>query len=329
MEKNLTQTAENVKTENLFEKTAVRVSNVSIIGNTVLSLIKLLAGIIAHSGAMVSDAVHSASDVFSSIIVIVGVKLASKESDAEHQYGHERLEPVAAIVLAIVLGVTGLFIGHAALEKLFSGAVEELQIPGVLAMIAAIISIVSKEAMYWYTRHYAKLLDSGALMADAWHHRSDALSSVGSLIGIGGARLGYRWLDPVASLVICVFILKAAYDIFSDAVKKMVDHACSEDMQEDIRRCAQAQPGVLGIGNLQTREFGNKIYVDLEALADGELTLKESDSISGQVHDAIEKNFPKIKHIVVVMKPQSETAEKEAEEEEKVWKTDQEAEKNT
>lgn len=286
-----------------FEKTAVRVSNVSIIGNIILALLKLLAGIIAHSAAMISDAVHSASDVFSSIIVIIGVKLSSKDSDKEHPYGHERLESVAAIVLAIILGVTGLFIGHRAVENLTSHAYEAMQAPGLLAMIAAIVSIICKEAMYWYTRHYARELDSGALMADAWHHRSDALSSIGSLIGVVGARMGYEWFDPAASLVICAFILKAAYDVFVDAIKKMVDHSCSEDVENDIVECAKKNPNTLGIEHIQTREFGNKIYVDLRVLADETITLAESDKIAEEIHDCIEREFPKIKHIAIMMKP--------------------------
>lgn len=286
-----------------FAKTAIRVSKVSIIGNAVLSLLKLLAGIFAHSGAMVSDAVHSASDVVSSIVVIIGVRMASKESDAEHQYGHERMESVAAVVLAMLLCITGLFIGYTAIENLRIGEAGKLQIPGVPALIAAIISIGSKEAMYWYTRYYAKRLDSGALMADAWHHRSDALSSIGSLIGIAGARMGHPWLDPAASLVICLFIIKAAYDIFVDAIQKMVDHACSEELQQEILDCAKAQSGVCGIANLQTREFGSRIYVDLEVLADGNLTLAEGNEIAERVHDSIEETFPKIKHIVVIMRP--------------------------
>ena len=142
-----------------FERTAVRVSMVSIIGNTILSLFKILAGILAHSGAMVSDAVHSASDVFSSIIVIIGVKISAKDSDKDHPYGHERFECVAAIVLAITLFVTGLFIGHDALEKITSGSSQEIAVPGLLALLAAVVSIVIKEAMYWYTRFYAKRLD--------------------------------------------------------------------------------------------------------------------------------------------------------------------------
>lgn len=286
-----------------FEKEAVRVSNVSIIGNVILSLLKLFAGVVANSAAMVSDAIHSASDVFSSIVVIIGVKLSAKDSDEEHPYGHERMESVAAVVLSVVLAITGLFIGHAAIEKLTSGVYEELKMPGVLAAMAAIISIVCKEAMYWYTRHYAKMFDSGALMADAWHHRSDALSSIGSLIGIVGARVGYKWLDPLASLVICIFILKAALDIFMDAMKKMVDHSCSKEVSDAITECAKKHPDALGIAGIQTREFGNKIYVDLEVFADGNISLKRSNEIAEQIHDSIESEFSKVKHIAVAMKP--------------------------
>ncbi len=286
-----------------FEKEAVRVSNVSIIGNVILSLLKLFAGVVANSAAMVSDAIHSASDVFSSIVVIIGVKLSAKDSDEEHPYGHERMESVAAVVLSVVLAITGLFIGHAAIEKLTSGVYEELKMPGVLAAMAAIISIVCKEAMYWYTRHYAKMFDSGALMADAWHHRSDALSSIGSLIGIVGARMGYKWLDPLASLVICIFILKAALDIFMDAMKKMVDHSCSKEVSDAITECAKKHPDALGIAGIQTREFGNKIYVDLEVFADGNISLKRSNEIAEQIHDSIESEFSKVKHIAVAMKP--------------------------
>ena len=290
-----------------FEQTAVRVSVVSIIGNTVLSLFKILAGILANSGAMISDAVHSASDVFSSIIVIIGVKISAKESDKHHPYGHERFECVAAIILAVILAVTGLFIGVAAVEQLMSGSAQEIPVPGILALIAAVISIVSKEAMYWYTRFYAKRLDSGALMADAWHHRSDALSSVGALVGIVGARMGVPVLDTVASLVICVFIMKAAYDIFADAVAKMVDHACSEEVEAQMVQCAMQQENVLGVDLIQTRVFGNRIYVDIEICADGNITLQQSHEIAHQVHNAIEENFEKVKHIMVHVNP----AEKE------------------
>lgn len=299
---------ENISPEQ-FEAIAVRVSMVSIIGNTVLSLLKMLAGILAHSGAMISDAVHSASDVFSSVIVIIGVKISAKDSDKEHPYGHERFECVAAILLAGILLVTALFIGHTALEHITGGSSKSLAIPGLSALLAAILSIVVKEAMYWYTRFYAKWLDSGALMADAWHHRSDALSSVGALIGIAGARMGYPVLDPIASLVICAFILKAACDVFRDAIRKMVDHACDDKMERALLCCAAAQSGVMGVDEIHTRIFGNKIYADIEIQADGQITLAESHAIAKQVHNAIEAKFPKVKHILVSVNPVPAEAE--------------------
>ena len=289
--------------EKIFLHQATKVSLVSIIGNLVLSLLKLLAGIIASSGAMISDAVHSASDVFSSIIVIIGVRISSKESDKEHPYGHERLECVAAIVLATVLAVTGLGIGYLALQKIIRGNYDELKVPGMLALIAAAVSIVTKEAMFWYTRWYAKRLDSPAIMADAWHHRSDALSSVGALIGIGGAMLGYPIMESVASLIICGFICKAAFDIFKDATDKMVDKSCDEAFENEIKEIVYKQEGVLGIDLLQTRMFGNKIYVDIEIAADGEKTLNETHDVAERVHDVLEETYPKIKHIMVHVNP--------------------------
>ena len=286
-----------------FEKTATRVSVVSVAGNAALSLFKLLAGILAHSGAMVSDAVHSASDVLSSFIVIIGVKLSAREADREHPYGHERFECVAAIVLAVVLAVTGLLIGYRAVLSVISGEGAK-SAPGLLALVAAAVSIAAKEAMYWYTRAYAKRLRSTALMANAWHHRSDALSSVGALVGIAGARLGVGVMEPLASLVICGFILKAAVDVFRDATGKMVDRACDADTERRIADCVLAEDEVLGVDSLQTREFGSRIYVDLEIRADGDLTLRESHGIAERVHDRIEAEFPEVKHIMVHVNPE-------------------------
>ena len=287
------------------EAVATQVSTVSIVGNTLLSAFKLAAGLLAHSGAMVSDAVHSASDVFASFIVIIGVRLSCREADREHPYGHERFECVAAVILAAVLLVTGLFIGLGALEMM-TGAGGVTAVPGRLALAAAVISIVTKEGMYWYTRHHARKIESDALMAEAWHHRSDALSSVGALIGIGGARLGYPILEPAASLVICVFIAKAALDIFRDAIGKMVDHACSRETEQAIADCAASLPGVLSIDRIQTRVFGSRIYVDLEIGADGDSTLRESHAVAERVHRAIEQQFPAVKHIMVHVNPYEE-----------------------
>ena len=303
MEKIKTKSQENYSSETEFRNVANRVSLVTIIGNVVLSVIKLLAGIIAHSSAMISDAVHSASDVFSTFVVIIGIKLASKKPDKEHPYGHERMECVAAIVLAMVLFITGLGIGLEAVKNIIHGNYGDLQVPGVLALIAAIVSIVSKEAMYWYTRYYAKKIDSSALMADAWHHRSDAFSSIGALIGIGASRLGYPVMDSIASLVIFVFIVKAAFDIFKDAIDKMVDHSCDEEIEKQIYECVMKNENVMGIDLLQTRVFGNKIYVDVEIQADASYTLQKAHDIAEAVHDDIEESFPKVKHIMVHVNP--------------------------
>lgn len=286
-----------------FEQIATHVSMVSIIGNLILSLFKFIAGIVANSGAMISDSVHSSSDVISSVIVIIGVRISAKESDREHPYGHERMECVASIILSVILAVTGLFIAWEAILKISSGNYNKLSVPGYLALIAAVVSIIAKEGMYQYTRVYAKRIDSLALMADAWHHRSDALSSIGALIGIGGAIIGFKVLEPVASIVICVFILKAAYDIFLDSIDKMVDHSCDEDTEKEIYDEIMKVEGVIRIDMLQTRIFGSKIYVDVEIAADGNKKLIETHQIAENVHNNLEERFPKIKHIMVHVNP--------------------------
>ncbi|WKY47366.1 cation diffusion facilitator family transporter [Eubacteriaceae bacterium ES3] len=286
-----------------FQKVIRQVSVVSIIGNIILSLFKLMAGIMAHSNAMISDAIHSASDVFSTFVVLIGVKLASQESDKEHPYGHERMECVAAIILAGILFVTGLGIGFEALKNILAGNYKNLAAPGMMALVAALVSIIAKEAMYWYARINARKIDSSALMADAWHHRSDALSSVGALIGIMGARMGFPIMDSVASLIIFVFIARASYDIFRDAVDKMVDHSCGEETEQQIHDCVIRNDQVLGIDLLRTRKFGNKIYVDIEIGVERTYTLQRAHEIAEGVHKNIEESFPKVKHIMVHVNP--------------------------
>lgn len=282
---------------------AMKVSRVSITVNVCLSIIKLLTGIIAHSGAMISDAIHSASDVFSTIIVMIGVTISNKKSDDGHQYGHERLECVAAILLAAILLITGALIGYTGIKSILAGNYSTLIVPGVLALVAAIISIIVKEWMFWYTRKAALKINSGALMADAWHHRSDALSSVGALFGIAGARMGYPVLDSVASVVICIFIAKASWDIFKDSIDKLVDKSCDDRIVEQMRQVILEQAGVMKIDLLQTRLFGSRIYVDIEIAADGNKTLNETHRIAEDVHMAIEHTFPEVKHCMVHVNP--------------------------
>lgn len=286
------------------EKIAMRVSRNSIYGNLLISIAKFLAGVIGHSSAMISDAIHSASDVFSTIVVMIGVKIGGKESDKNHQYGHERLESVASLILALTLAVTGCGIGYGGLKTIIAGSKgASIQVPTALPLAAAILSIVAKEGMYWYTMRAAVQINSGALKADAWHHRSDALSSVGSLVGIGGAMLGYPILDPIASVIICVFILKAAFDIFRDAIGKMTDEACDDRMVEAVKALVVRQQGVLALDDIKTRMFGNKAYVDIEIAVDGNLLLKEAHNIAEKVHDEVEHNFPEVKHCMVHVNP--------------------------
>ena len=289
--------------EKTNEQIAMRVSWNTLIWNVVLSAFKMFTGILAHSAAMISDSVHSLSDVLSTIIVMIGVKMAGKKSDKDHPYGHERMECVAAIVLAVILFLTGLSIGWSGIQKIISGNYEHLAIPGVLALIAAIFSIIVKEAMYWYTRAAAKKIDSSALMADAWHHRSDAMSSIGSFAGILGARLGFPVLDSVACVVICLFILKAAIDIFRDSIGKMTDKACDDAVIDEISAAILAHESVLGIDQIKTRLFGDKIYVDVDISTNGDATLNEAHDVAEQVHDDIEAKFPKVKHCMIHMNP--------------------------
>lgn len=285
------------------EQIAMRISKNTIIGNVLLSAFKLLAGFLGGSAAMLSDAVHTLSDVVSTVIVMIGVKLANEKADKEHPYGHERFECVAAIILAAILCVTGIGIGYNGIQKVIAGSGGTLSAPGLIALIAAVVSIFTKEAMYWYTKSAAKKIDSGALMADAWHHRSDAFSSIGSFAGILGARIGFPVLDPIACLVICVFIIKAAFDIFLDAVGKMTDRACDESTVDEIHALVLEQTNVVSVDLLHTRRFGDRIYVDLEISVDGDIPLHESHEIAHKVHDRIESNFAKVKHCMVHVNP--------------------------
>ena len=199
---------------------ANKLAIVGVSGNVALSAFKLFAGIFGNSTAMVSDAVHSLSDVFATAIAFLGVRISQRDADKSHPYGHERFECLASMALGLILAATGAGIGFASIQSIATGAYEHATAPSWLALSAAIVSIVAKESMFWYTRHWARIMNSDAFMADAWHHRSDALSSVGALAGIGGAMLGWGVCDPLASIVICLIIFKVAFEVLRDAVDK-------------------------------------------------------------------------------------------------------------
>lgn len=271
--------------------------------NALLTAVKFLAGAVGESMVMIADAVHSASDVGSTLIVLIAIKIAREPEDEDHEYGHERFESIGAIILALMLLSVGAGMGFNGAEILIEGSYVDAPTPGLSALLAAIGSIVVKEVMYRYTRRVGEEVGSDALIADAWHHRSDALSSIGSLIGIASARFGLLFMDALSSIVICVFIIKSAAEIFLSAVNKLTDHTCGEAVETEMRRVIASIDGVLRIDVLKTRQFGAKSYVDVEISVDGELSLRAAHEIAERVHDRIESEFAGVKHCTVHVNP--------------------------
>lgn len=285
------------------KKIANRVSIITIIGNILLAIIKFIAGIVGNSMAMISDGIHTLSDILTTVIAVVGIHIASKEDDNSHRYGHERFECIASILLSFLLFMTGFEIGLSGIKTIINGSYDDIAMPGILAIVAAVISIIIKELMYQYTIRAAKKIESDALKADAWHHRSDAISSIGALIGIVLSRCGYKIFDSIASILISILICKVAIEIFMDAMDKLVDKSCDEETVNKIKKVILNEKGVLGIDDLKTRIFGSKVYVDVEISADGNKTLKETHLIAEKVHDKIESKFTNVKHCMVHVNP--------------------------
>ncbi|MEG0693269.1 MAG: cation diffusion facilitator family transporter [Oscillospiraceae bacterium] len=285
---------------------AIRVSIIAICINFVLAIFMLVSGLISNSSAILSESMNTAADVFSTFIVIIGVHFASKTSDKDHQYGHEKLECISAIILSVILFITGASIGYDGIKKVIEGVTNGLTAPSALAIVAACVSIGVKEFLFFLARGTAKKVNSPSLMADAWHHHSDALCSVGSLVGVVGARLGLPILDPLASVIICILVIKAAYDIFSDSIHKLVDRSCDDETINEIERLVLSVDGVLGVDMLMTRLFGSKFYVDIEISVNGQQTLFQAHDISQRVHDIVEVQYPNAKHCMVHMNPYME-----------------------
>ena len=286
-----------------FKKVGNKTALVGIIGNAILALVKFVAGVVANSGAMISDAVHTLSDVLATALVMVGINLSTKAEDEKHPYGHERMECVIAMVLAVILFFVGLEIGKVGISRISLALDGQLAAPGMLALTAAALSIAFKEWMFWYTRANAKKINSTSLMADAWHHRSDAMSSVGSFVGIFGARLGFPVLDPIVSLIICLMIIKVAYDIAADALSKVVDSAWDCEKCQALGEQALTVEGVIKIDDLKTRKFGSKVYVDMEIAVDKDLSLLAAHEIAETVHALVEKTNPEVKHCMIHVNP--------------------------
>ena len=284
-------------------KLAFRTGRNTIIVNVLLSAFKLFAGIFANSAAMIADAMHSITDLISTLVVMVGIKAASKAPDKGHPYGHERFESVATLILAALITSVGVLIGWSGIDSIISGDFRYLEIPGMLALIAAVVSLVVKEGMFWYVRAAAKKTNSDALMADAWHSRADGLSSIGSFIGIGGAMLGFPIFDSLAAIVISLFILKTAFSIARDALGRMTDSSCDDETVEKIRQTVLSHDQVKKIDLLRTRKFGSRVYVDLEISVDAEMSLRAAHDVAENVHSAIEERHAQVKHCMVHVNP--------------------------
>ncbi|MDU3324412.1 MAG: cation diffusion facilitator family transporter, partial [Escherichia coli] len=269
------------------------------IGNFILAFIKILIGFIARSTAMLADGMHSLSDVVTTIGVIIGLKLSHKEADKSHPYGHERIESITSLFLSTVLFLVAISIGYSGIIKIIN---HNYVTPGFSAIIAAITSIIVKELMYWYTIKYANEINSPSLKADAWHHRSDALSSIGALIGIAGARMGYPFLDPLVAIIIALVIIKVAFDICKQSIAQLIDEAASEDDVQVIIDKINSIDGIYEIKNLKTRQHSNRLYVDVDISVDATLTVEEGHNIASYVHNLIEEDS-RIKHCMVHVNP--------------------------
>lgn len=282
---------------------AIIISWIAVIGNVLLAGFKLIAGITGNSQALIADAIHSLSDVFATLIVIGALLLARKAPDKEHQYGHQRYESLASLLLGLILTAVGVKIGWDGIRAIYTGSYKSMPLPTVLTAVAAAVSIVVKELMYQVTIKVAKEEKSNALKADAWHHRSDALSSIGSLAGVVFARIGLPVMDSIACIIICFFIIKVALEILIDAVKALTDSSASDELCQCISRTVESTPGVIRQDELKTRIFGSGFYADIEIAVDGNKSLEEAHEIAERVHAAVEETFPEIWHCMVHVNP--------------------------
>ncbi|BEP28561.1 cation diffusion facilitator family transporter [Helicovermis profundi] len=286
------------------DKLLVNITRNTIVLNILLSFFKVIVGIFGRSSVLIADGIHSASDVITTIVAFIGVKIAGKSDDEDHQYGHEKLEPVMSKLLAIFLFVTAVFLAYNAFKNIQAANYSE---PSVVTLVIAVVSIVVKEWMYRYTLKGSLILESSALKADAWHHRSDAFSSVAAVVGIGGAMMGYFILEPIVTIGISAFIMKISVDIYIESVKELIDTAVDSDTLKEIKFIVNEVNGVLSIDLLKTRLHASKIYVDIEIGVEESLSLKEAHCIAESVHNQLETKNKKIKHCMVHVNPVKRT----------------------
>ena len=289
-------------------KEIYRVTIVGGVVNVVLLLFKFVAGILGHSAAMVADAVHSLSDFVTDIIVLAFVHISGKPQDKSHDYGHGKYETLATTLIGAALLLVAIGILYSGATKIVAWiGGEQLQAPGMLALWAALLSIVLKEGVFRYSMVKARQLKSQAVEANAWHHRSDALSSVGTAIGIGGAIFfGQRWtvLDPVASVIVGIFIIKVALELLRNGIGDLMEQSLPDAIENEILQSVEALPGLVKPHDLRTRRIGNHYAIELHILMDGDMTLREAHDKASEVEELLKSRYGKETHVAVHMEPQ-------------------------
>lgn len=280
---------------------ANKVTIQSIVWNIILTVIKLIAGIFGNSKAMIADGLHSASDIVSSIGVLIGNYVSSRPNDKEHNYGHEKAETLVSFVLSVLLIFVSLTIGIESIKSIFN--LDLLKVPTMLPLVVSIISILIKEYQYRITIKVANKINSPALKADAWHHRSDSLSSIAAFVGIGGSMLGFKVLDPIASIIVALIVLKVGVQILMSSVNELMDVSIDDSEEDKIKQIAEITDGVRNLGQLRTRKHGATAYVDLTICVDGSLTVEEGHDIATKLEKQIIDKIDFVKGITVHVEP--------------------------
>lgn len=278
-----------------------KVTLISILLNVVLTILKILAGLLGNSTAIISDGLHSASDIITSIGILIGNKISRKPRDEEHQYGHEKAESLVSFILSSVLIIVAIKIGYDGVKELFN--INNILVPNALPLIVAIISIGIKEYQYQITIRVAKKINSSSLKADAWHHRSDALSSIAAFIGIGGAMLGFKILDPIASIIVAIVVVKVGVDILKSSCDELMDSSISKQDISEIEALVSKSDNIYGIKDFKSRKYGSVAYVDMSILIDNYKTLEEAHDIADELEKSIISNLNYIKEINIHTEP--------------------------
>ena len=288
-------------------KSIYKATLIGSVGNMALLIFKFMAGVLGHSSAMIADAIHSLSDFITDLVVLVFVRISTKPQDESHDYGHGKFETIASFIigLALVVAAIGIIVsGSLKLVAWFQG--EELTTPGLLALWAALVSIVVKELLYRYTAVIGRKFDSQALIANAWHHRSDALSSVSAAIGIGGAvLLGQHWavLDPLASIVVGFMLIRVAVELLKTSVGELTECSLPESQEREIEDIIHSFPNVFEPHNLRTRKIGNRIAIEVHVRMNGDLSLKEAHDRASAIEQSLKQRFGADTHTTIHMEP--------------------------